>query len=106
VIDRSTSMEGEKMDVVKGAASQLVRALRPQDIFSVVAFSDRAEVIIPAAFQVDRAKLENRIQMIQNSGATEIYQGLEAGLQRSPPQPRPAVCKSPHPADRRPYLWR
>ena len=81
VIDRSTSMEGEKMDVVKGAASQLMRALRPQDIFSVVAFSDRAEVIIPAAFQVDRAKLENRILMIQTSGATEIYQGLETGLQ-------------------------
>jgi Ca-activated chloride channel family protein len=80
VIDRSTSMEGEKMDVVKGAALQLMRALRPQDIFSVVAFSDRAEVIIPAAFQADRAKLENRILMIQTSGATEIYEGLETGL--------------------------
>jgi len=81
VLDRSTSMEGEKMDVVKGTASQLMRTLRPQDIFSVVAFSDRAEVIVPAAFQADRAKLENRIQMIQTGGATEIYQGLETGLQ-------------------------
>ena len=81
VIDRSTSMQGEKMDIVKAAASELMRTLRPQDIFSVVAFSDRAEVIIPAAFQTDRIKLQSRIQMIMTGGATEIYQGLGAGMQ-------------------------
>lgn len=80
VLDRSTSMQGEKMDIVKAAASQLVQTLHPQDIFSFVVFSDRAEVIIPAAIQMDRTKLQGRIQMIQAGGATEIYQGLEAGL--------------------------
>ena len=49
VLDRSTSMQGEKMDMVKATAIQVLRNLRPQDILSVVAFSDRAEVIIPAA---------------------------------------------------------
>jgi Ca-activated chloride channel family protein len=80
VLDRSTSMQGSKMDVVKAAAIQLLRGLRPEDILSVVAFSDRAEVIIPAAFQRDRNKMESRIQMMQTGGATEIFQGLEAGL--------------------------
>lgn len=80
VLDRSTSMKGEKMDVVKSTAIQILRSLRPQDILSVVAFSDRAEVIIPAAFQYDRARLEARIQMIQPSGGTEIFQGLDAGV--------------------------
>jgi Ca-activated chloride channel family protein len=79
IIDRSTSMKGEKMDVVKAAAIQVLRNLRQQDILSVVAFSDRAEVIIPAAYHLDRARLEARIQMIQPSGGTEIFQGLEAG---------------------------
>jgi Ca-activated chloride channel family protein len=79
VIDRSTSMSGEKMDVVKATAIQILRNLRQQDILSVVTFSDRAEVIIPAAYHQDRARLEARIQMIQPSGGTEIYQGLEAG---------------------------
>ncbi len=79
VLDRSTSMQGEKMDMVKATAIQVLRNLRPQDILSVVTFSDRAEVIIPAAFQQERTRLEARIQMIQPSGATEIYQGLEAG---------------------------
>ncbi|HVN16060.1 MAG TPA: DnaJ domain-containing protein [Anaerolineales bacterium] len=81
VLDRSTSMQGEKMDVVKSAAIQLLRSLRPEDIFSVVTFSDRAEVIVPAAYQRDLHKLESRIQMLQPSGATEIFQGLELGMQ-------------------------
>jgi Ca-activated chloride channel family protein len=80
VLDRSTSMQGEKMDVLKSAAIQVLRSLRPQDILSVVIFSDRAEVIIPAAYHQDRSRLEARIQMIQPSGGTEIYQGLEAGV--------------------------
>ena len=80
VLDRSTSMQGEKMDMVKATAIQVLRNLRPQDILSVVAFSDRAEVIIPAAYHQDKTRLEAKIQMIQPSGATEIYQGLEAGV--------------------------
>ena len=80
VIDRSTSMQGEKMDIVKAAAIQVLRNLRPQDILSVVTFSDRAEVIIPASYYQERTQLEAKIQMIQPSGATEIYQGLELGV--------------------------
>ncbi|HUG33648.1 MAG TPA: DnaJ domain-containing protein [Anaerolineales bacterium] len=80
VLDRSTSMQGEKMDVLKAAAIQVLRNLRPQDILSIVTFSDRAEVIVPAAYHQDRTRLEARVQMIQSSGATEIYQGLEAGV--------------------------
>jgi Ca-activated chloride channel family protein len=79
VLDRSTSMQGEKMDILKAAAVQVLRNLRQQDILSVVAFSDRAEVIIPAAYHQEKARLEAQIQMIRPSGATEMYQGLEAG---------------------------
>jgi Ca-activated chloride channel family protein len=81
LLDRSTSMQGEKLDVVKSTAIQLIRSLRPQDILSVVAFSDRAEVIIPAGYQLDRQKQESRILAMQPFGATEIFQGLEAAVQ-------------------------
>jgi hypothetical protein len=33
VLDRSTSMKDEKMDVLKNAAIKVMRNLRPQDIF-------------------------------------------------------------------------
>ncbi|MBI1794206.1 MAG: DnaJ domain-containing protein [Chloroflexi bacterium] len=83
VLDRSTSMQGDNIDVAKTATTQLMRSLRPEDIFSVVAFSDRAEVLIPAAYQSqnERTKLQSRIQMLQTGGATEIYQGLKAGFE-------------------------
>lgn len=80
VLDRSTSMQGDKMDMVKATAIQLLRSLRPEDVLSVVAFSDYAEVIVPAAINMDIKKQEGRIQMMQASGATEIYNGLQAGL--------------------------
>ncbi len=81
LLDRSTSMAGEKLDLVKAAALEIARSLRPDDIFSVVAFADRPEILLPASFQTDRARLTGRIQSLQAGGATEIYQGLAAGIE-------------------------
>ncbi len=80
VLDRSTSMQGEKMDTLKGTAIQLMQSLRPHDVFSVVAFSDRAEVVVPASINADIKKQADSIQKIKTSGGTEIFQGLNAGL--------------------------
>lgn len=80
VLDCSTSMKGEKLDTVKAAAIRLIRALKPQDIFSVVIFNDRAEVVIPATRQANPLKMENQIRPLSASGGTEIFQGLRAGL--------------------------
>ena len=79
VLDRSTSMQGNNMDTVKATAIQIMRKMKPQDIFSVVAFSDRAEIIIPATNSMELGKQEARIQMIQPSGGTELFSGLEKG---------------------------
>jgi len=79
VLDRSTSMHGQNMDKVKATAIQLLRRLRNSDTLSVVVFSDRAETIIPATHNIELKKLEARIQMLQTSGGTEIFQGLESG---------------------------
>jgi Ca-activated chloride channel homolog len=80
-LDCSTSMSGEKLDTVKATAVQLIRKLKPQDIFSVVAFSDRAKVVIPASGQNKAMKMEGQILHLQTSGGTEILQGLQASLE-------------------------
>lgn len=80
VLDCSTSMQGTQMDTVKSTAIELIRQLRPIDMFSVVIFSDRAEVLVPASTHLDRAQAETSIRMLQPHGGTEIYQGLEMGL--------------------------
>jgi Ca-activated chloride channel family protein len=79
VLDRSTSMQGSNMDVVKDTAIRIMHKLKPEDMFSVVTFSDRAETLIPATHITDMSKQEARIQMIQPSGGTEIFSGLEQG---------------------------
>lgn len=77
VIDRSTSMAGARLDMVKASTIQILRRLRPQDLFSIVVFSDRAELLLPSSRIVEPGKLEARIQMLQTSGGTEIFQGLD-----------------------------
>ncbi len=87
VIDRSTSMKGERMDLVKESAMDLMRMFGPESTLSIVAFSDRAEVLIPAGEQFDPEKSETKIRTLQASGGTEIYRGLEAAyhqIRRSP----------------------
>ena len=80
VIDRSTSMQGTVMDTVKKTAIELVRLLRPEDIISVVSFSDKADVIVPAGTNQDRTKVEKSIHMLNPGGGTEIFKGLEQGF--------------------------
>ncbi len=80
VIDRSTSMKGERMDMVKANVSAFIKKLSPTDLLSVVAFGDRAEVIVPATPVSQLGDKADRISLLSNEGATEIYHGLERGL--------------------------
>jgi Ca-activated chloride channel family protein len=80
VLDRSTSMQGSRMDTVKSAAIELINQIKPEDLLSVINFSDRAEILIPAGKHPDRQKVESQIHMMRAGGGTEIYQGLEAGF--------------------------
>ncbi len=79
VIDRSTSMSGRRMDVVKSTTIELLRQLKPEDRLSIVTFSDRAEVILSGAQAGNYRQIESDVHMMRASGGTEIYQGLEAG---------------------------
>lgn len=81
VLDRSTSMQGEKMDLTKAAANQILQLLRPDDVFGIVVFGDRAEVALQSTFLRDPKRLQSKIQSIQCSGSTEIFQGLQTGLE-------------------------
>jgi Ca-activated chloride channel family protein len=79
ILDRSTSMQGLRMDTLKTTARKLIRQFRKQDVLSIVTFSDRAEVVIPAARNQDLEKAEARISLLQAGGGTEIYNGLKEG---------------------------
>ncbi len=80
VIDRSTSMQGPRLDQVKAAAHQMIDSLSESDSLAVVAFSDRAEVAWPSQSVGDAIRAKARVSAIQASGGTEILQGLKLGM--------------------------
>lgn len=80
VIDRSTSMKGERLEKVKAAASLLIERLGVEDVISIVTFSDRAEVVFPAVKPENKQTLIARVRSVMASGGTEIYQGLSTGV--------------------------
>ena len=83
VLDRSTSMKGVRLDKVKIAAQQIIDQLSPDDILSVVSFSDRADILIPASPIRDKATLRAMVTMMRADGGTEIHQGLSAGVEQA-----------------------
>lgn len=83
VLDRSNSMNGPRLDRVKMAAQQIIDQLGPEDVLSIIAFNDRAEVIVPATTVRDKASLKARVSLMTASGGTELLQGLEAGLDQN-----------------------
>jgi len=82
VIDKSTSMQGQRMDMVKASSLNLLQQLRSQDLLSVVAFSDRAEVLISPSRASSLSKSDHRISLLQTGGGTEILQGLALGMEQ------------------------
>ncbi len=80
VVDRSTSMKGERLHHVKSAAQRIIDECRPQDVVSLITFSDNAEVIIPAQHPTDPRNLKSLISTVRADGATAILAGLRAGL--------------------------
>lgn len=79
-IDRSTSMQGARLDQVKAAAHQLIDSLLGGDALAIVAFSDRADVVWPSQTIGDTVRAKSRVTAIQAGGGTEILQGLKLGM--------------------------
>lgn len=97
VLDRSTSMRGERLEKMLAAVRLITAKLAPDDVLSIVSFSDRATVNVPSATmavhtqntlpahaahskRAAEANLLGTLELITAAGGTEIYQGLTAGV--------------------------
>lgn len=80
VIDRSTSMRGARLERVQAAARLAISRLSPGDVLSIVTFSDRANVVVPAEPGREPHQVLHAVNSIEPSGGTEIFQGLLAGV--------------------------
>ncbi len=83
VLDRSNSMNGVRLERVKVAAHQIIDQLNADDVFSVVSFNDYADVVIPATSVQDKTGLKAHVSTMNASGGTEIFKGLQAGIEEN-----------------------
>lgn len=81
VIDRSSSMRGDRLMQVKEAAGRIIDQLGPDDYFSLVVFNDRADVVVPAQRATNKGDLKRAIGSIEAAGGTEMANGMALALQ-------------------------
>jgi len=79
VIDRSGSMQGDKIENAKQAAVIAINQLTKDDIISVIAYGSDVEVIVPATKATDRAQIIEKVMQITADGQTALYAGVAKG---------------------------
>jgi len=79
VIDRSGSMQGEKLLRAKEAAKLAVNRLHPDDIVSVIAYDDTVRILLPATKVADRTAVLAAIEKLQPGGSTALFAGVSVG---------------------------
>ena len=81
VIDRSSSMRGERLQQVKDGAARILDLLSDEDYFSLVTFNDRAETVVAAQRARNKADLKRMVGMIEAAGGTEMATGMALAMQ-------------------------
>jgi Ca-activated chloride channel family protein len=75
-IDRSGSMQGEKIVNAREGAIAALRRLGPADIVSVVAYDDVVQVLVPATRASERGFIEAGIRELEPGGSTALFAGV------------------------------
>jgi Ca-activated chloride channel homolog len=81
VLDKSGSMQGEKIEQARAAAIAAVQRLSSRDIVSIVAYDSTVKVIVPSTKLTDKEAVIQRIREIQANGSTALFAGVSKGAE-------------------------
>jgi Ca-activated chloride channel family protein len=79
VLDKSGSMQGDKIAKAKDAAIAAIGRLGSDDIVSVVAYDSTVQVIVPATKLSDKELVIQQIRRIEAGGSTALFAGVSKG---------------------------
>ncbi len=79
VLDKSGSMQGEKIERAREAAIDAVRLLSSRDIVSVVTYDSTVQVLVPATRLTDPEDVIEKIRSITAGGNTALFGGVSKG---------------------------
>ena len=80
VVDKSGSMDGPPLDLVRRSLRQIVSQLRSGDRLSIILYGDVSHVYLPPTeIGADRDKVLEAIARIASAGSTNMEAGLQVG---------------------------
>ncbi len=79
VLDRSGSMQGDKLKYVKQAASFLTDQLNADDRISIVTYETSVDVIQPPTKVTNKSLIKSKIAAITDAGSTNLSGGMQKG---------------------------
>ena len=85
IIDKSSSMEGRKMELARLAAIGVVENLRPVDMLGVLIFDNSFQWAVPIRRAEDRALLKRLVSGIMPDGGTQIAPALAEAFRKIQP---------------------
>jgi Ca-activated chloride channel family protein len=80
VLDKSGSMEGQKIKNLREAAKNVIDLLDVSDYVSIIAFSDQVYTIAPSTMASTKDDLKREIDRIRDGGGTAMSGGIRRGL--------------------------
>ena len=86
IIDKSSSMEGRKIELARLAAIGVVENLRPIDTVGVLIFDNSFQWAVPVRKADDRSAIKKLISGITPDGGTQIAPALTEAYQKILPQ--------------------
>jgi uncharacterized membrane protein len=85
IVDKSSSMEGKKMELARIAAIGVVENLRPIDLVGVLIFDNSFQWAVPIRKAEDRALIKRLISGITPDGGTQIAPALTEAYKKIVP---------------------
>ncbi len=82
VLDRSGSMQGEKIEAARKAVHQLIQRLTPNDRLALVAYSNDVQLVSPLTKmdEMGRQNLQVAVNRVYADGGTNLGGGLKQGI--------------------------
>jgi uncharacterized protein YegL len=82
IIDKSSSMEGKKMDLARLASIGVIENLRPRDMVAVLIFDNSFQWAVPLRKAEDKGLIKRLISGITPDGGTQIAPALAEAYRR------------------------
>lgn len=81
VIDRSGSMDGDKLEMAKTAARSAVELLGNRDQIAVLAFDDQTQILSEMQSAGNKGKISDEISQLTSGGGTSMYPAMEMSFE-------------------------